>query len=98
MGITLSSRFILLATHYVPAIMSRFLPAAAALVLFVLSLYTAQKSYVAIIGLRKYEERSERAAKHSETAARELHKSRATQASSAAAVRLPRPYLVLSWY
>ncbi|KAL8959516.1 MAG: hypothetical protein Q9193_003637 [Seirophora villosa] len=68
--------------------MSHFLSAAAALVLFALSLYSAQKSYVAIIGLLKYEERSERAAKHSETAASELHKSRATQASSAAAIGL----------
>ncbi|KAL8641314.1 MAG: hypothetical protein Q9226_008652, partial [Calogaya cf. arnoldii] len=52
------------------------------------SLYAAQKSYVAITNLQKYEERSERAAKHSETAAHELHKTRTTQGSSAGAIAL----------
>ncbi|CAO1602111.1 hypothetical protein XANCAGTX0491_005742 [Xanthoria calcicola] len=50
------------------------------------SLYTARKSYTAIINLRRYEERSERAARYSETAAQELQKTRTTQASSAGAV------------
>ncbi|KAL9602880.1 MAG: hypothetical protein Q9219_001576 [cf. Caloplaca sp. 3 TL-2023] len=54
----------------------------------ILSLYTATKSYHAIINLRKYETRSERAAKHSSTAAHELYKTRATQATSAAAIAL----------
>ena len=52
------------------------------------SLYAAQKSYIAITNLQKYEERSERAAKHSETAAHELHKTRTTQGSSAGAVSI----------
>ncbi|KAL8644874.1 MAG: hypothetical protein Q9210_007022 [Variospora velana] len=65
-----------------------FLAAASALALTALTLYTAQKSYLAIVNLLKYEERSEKAAKHSDTAARELYKSKATQASSAAAIAL----------
>ena len=56
------------------------------LALSAVALYAARKSYIAITSLRKYEEHSERAAKHSETAAHELYKTRATQASSAAAV------------
>lgn len=51
------------------------------------SLYAARSSYIAIANLRKYEERSERAAKYSETAAQQLYKTRVTQSSSAAAVR-----------
>lgn len=51
------------------------------------SLYAARSSYVAIVNLRKYEKRSERAAEYSETAARQLYKTRVTQTSSAAAVR-----------
>lgn len=50
------------------------------------SIYSAQKSYIAITNLHKYEDRSERAARHSETAAHELHKTRTTQGSSAGAV------------
>ncbi|KAL8836980.1 MAG: hypothetical protein Q9176_005981 [Flavoplaca citrina] len=53
-----------------------------------ISIYSAQKSYIAITNLQKYEERSERAAKHSETAAHELHKTRTTQGSSAGAIAL----------
>lgn len=67
--------------------MSRTLNALAASMVFAIALYAAPKSYIAITNLVKYNERAERAAKHSETAARELHKSRVTQASSAAAVR-----------
>ncbi|KAI4218355.1 MAG: hypothetical protein LQ349_008745 [Xanthoria aureola] len=52
------------------------------------SLYTARKSYIAITNLRRYEERSERAARYSETAAQELQKTRTTQASSAGAIAL----------
>lgn len=54
--------------------------------LFVIASYSARKSYIAIVKLRKYEERSEQAAKRFDTAAHELYKTRATQASSAAAV------------
>ncbi len=52
------------------------------------SLYAGRHSYIAIVNLQKYEERSERAAKHSETAAHELHKTRTTQGTSAGAVGL----------
>jgi len=61
------------------------------------SLYAARTSYIAIVNLRKYEERSERAAKYSETAAHQLYKTRVTQASSAAAVR-PSAYSNSSGY
>ncbi|KAI4096064.1 MAG: hypothetical protein LQ339_007080 [Xanthoria mediterranea] len=54
----------------------------------VVSLYTARKSYIAITNLRRYEERSERAAKYSATAAQELRRTRTTQASSAGAIAL----------
>ncbi|KAL8928040.1 MAG: hypothetical protein Q9172_001095 [Xanthocarpia lactea] len=52
------------------------------------SFYAGRQSYIAIVNLQKYEERSERAAKHSETAAHELHKTRTTQGTSAGAVGL----------
>ncbi|KAL8800847.1 MAG: hypothetical protein Q9182_004867 [Xanthomendoza sp. 2 TL-2023] len=52
------------------------------------SLYAAQKSYIAITNLQRYEERSEKAAKHSETAAHELYKTRITQGSSAVVIAL----------
>lgn len=54
--------------------------------LALLSVYAGQKSYIAIINLQKNEERAEKAAKHSQTAARELRKTRLTQASGAATV------------
>lgn len=57
--------------------------------LLLLSLYAAQKSYIAITNLQKYEERTEKAAKHLEKAGRDLYKTRVTQASGAAAVRIP---------
>lgn len=66
--------------------MSRYLNATFAFVLTATSLFAAFKSYVAIISLQKYEERSKQAAKLSQTAAHELHKTRVTQGSSAGAV------------
>ncbi|KAL8923174.1 MAG: hypothetical protein Q9208_004737 [Pyrenodesmia sp. 3 TL-2023] len=68
--------------------MSRILSTITTLALSAISLYAARKSYIAITNLRRYEERSEKAAKHSETAAHELYKTRATQGSSAAAIVL----------
>ena len=56
--------------------------------LALLSLYAAQKSYIAITNLQRYEERTEKAAKHLDKAAHDLHKTRVTQASGAAAVRI----------
>ena len=56
--------------------------------LVLLSLYAAQKSYIAITNLQQYEERSEKAAKHLDKAAHDLYKTRVTQAGGAAAVRI----------
>ncbi|KAF6232641.1 hypothetical protein HO173_009080 [Letharia columbiana] len=56
--------------------------------LALLSLYAAQKSYIAITNLQQYEERTERAAKHLDKAAHDLYKTRVTQASGAAAIAL----------
>ena len=56
-------------------------------ILVLLSLYAAQKSYIAITNLQKYEERSEKAAKHLDRAAHDLYKTRVTQASGGASVR-----------
>ncbi|KAL8820158.1 MAG: hypothetical protein Q9223_001575, partial [Gallowayella weberi] len=58
------------------------------------SLLAAQKSYIAITNLQKYEERSEKAAKHSETAAHELYKTRVTQGSSAVVFFIFPPQLL----
>ena len=55
--------------------------------LALLSLYAAQKSYIAITNLQRYEERTEKAAKHLDKAAHDLYKTRITQASGVAAVR-----------
>lgn len=55
-------------------------------ILTLVSIYTAQKSYVAITNLQRYEEKSEKAAKHLDKAAHELWKTRVTQASGAGAV------------
>ena len=64
-----------------------FLPAKAlALLLTILTLYAAQKSYIAITNLQQYEKRTEKAAKHLDKAAHDLYKTRVTQASGAAAV------------
>ncbi|CAF9932555.1 MAG: hypothetical protein HETSPECPRED_008397 [Heterodermia speciosa] len=54
----------------------------------ILSVLAAHKSYIAIINLRKYEEKSERAAKYSQTAADQLWKTRVTQGSSASVIAL----------
>lgn len=67
-----------------PTIIAAFL---APIISFV-SLYAAHKSYTAITNLQQYEERSEHAAKYSETAAQQLHKTRVTQGSSAVAIAL----------
>ncbi len=56
--------------------------------LALVSLYSAEASYVAITNLQKYEDRSEQAAKHFDKAANDLYKTRVTQASGAAAVRI----------
>ena len=67
-------------------IMSTNLAAWLAPIISIISLFAAQKSYIAITNLRQYEERSERAAKYSDAAAHQLWKTRATQGSSAGAV------------
>ncbi len=54
--------------------------------LAILSLYAAQKSYIAIANLQQYEERTEKAAKYLDKAAHDLYETRATQASGAASV------------
>lgn len=59
--------------------------------LALLSLYAAQKSYIAITNLQQYEERTEKAAEHLDKAKHDLYKTRVTQASGAAAVRIPLP-------
>lgn len=56
--------------------------------LALLSVYSARTSYYAITNLQRYEERSEKAARHFDKAAHDLHKTRTTQASGAAAVRV----------
>ena len=52
-----------------------------------LSAYGLYLSYTSIKKLQQYEEKSEKAAKWSNTAAEQLHKTRTTQASGAFAVR-----------
>lgn len=54
--------------------------------LALLSLYAAQKSYIAITNLLQYEERTEKAANYIDKAAHDLYKTRVTQASGASAV------------
>ncbi|KAI1080583.1 hypothetical protein F5B20DRAFT_580243 [Whalleya microplaca] len=53
-----------------------------------LAAYGGQQSYIAIINLRKYEETSEKLAKHSKEAAHQLHKTRTTQTSGALSLLL----------
>lgn len=53
----------------------------------ILSCYGLYHSYQCIMKLRQYGERSEKAAKYSNTAAEQLYKTRTTQASAAIAVR-----------
>lgn len=57
--------------------------------LALLSLYAAQKSYIAVTNLLQYEKRSKKAAKYLDKAADDLYKTRVTQASGAAAVCIP---------
>lgn len=52
-----------------------------------LSVYGLYLSYNSIRNLQQYEEKSEKAAKWSNTAAKQLHKTRTTQASAATTVR-----------
>ena len=54
--------------------------------LALLSVYAGQKSYHAIINLHSDQDRAEKAAEHSKKAARELWRTRLTQASGAATV------------
>ena len=61
--------------------------------LTLLSIYAAQKSYIAINRLLQYEERTEKAAKHLDKAKNDLYKTRVTQASGAAAVRIFSPFV-----
>lgn len=51
-----------------------------------LSAYGLYMSYIAITNLREYEEKSEKAAEWSNTAAEQLHKTRTTQASAAISI------------
>jgi hypothetical protein len=53
-----------------------------------LSAYSLFHAYISITNLNKWEDKTEQAAKYSETAAQELHKTRTTQTSGALAVRL----------
>lgn len=53
------------------------------------SIYAGQKSYTAITNLHSDENRAEKAAEHSKKAARELWRTRLTQASGAIAVSVP---------
>lgn len=57
-----------------------------------LSGYSLYLSYSSIQNLRQYEEKSEKAAEWSNTAATQLHKTRTTQASAAISVR-PYPFI-----
>ena len=63
-----------------------------------LAAYSLYHSYLAIIQLQKYEEKSEKAAEYSNIAEHQLHKTRTTQASGAISVRLfvIIPYILVS--
>ena len=67
--------------------MVSFLTTLLACPLALLSVYAGQKSYQAIINLHSDTDRAEKAAEHSDKAARELWRTRLTQASGAATVR-----------
>ncbi|CAF9943744.1 MAG: hypothetical protein ALECFALPRED_001186 [Alectoria fallacina] len=56
--------------------------------LALLSLFAAQKSYIAITNLQQYEESTKKAAKYLDKAGSDLYRTRVTQASGAAAVLL----------
>ncbi|CAF9921034.1 MAG: hypothetical protein ALECFALPRED_001693 [Alectoria fallacina] len=64
--------------------MVSFLTTLLACPLALLSVYAGQKSYQAIINLHSDTDRAEKAAEHSDKAARELWRTRLTQASGAA--------------
>lgn len=66
--------------------MVSFLTTLLACPLALLSIYAGQKSYQAIINLHSDTDRAEKAAEHSDKAARELWRTRLTQASGAATV------------
>lgn len=51
-----------------------------------LAAYGGQQSYIAVTNLQKYEKTSEKLAKYSNEAERQLHKTRTTQTSGAAAI------------
>jgi len=53
------------------------------------SVYNLWLASISIMNLQKYEEKSKKAAEYSNTAARELHKTRTTQTSAALAVNMP---------
>ena len=67
--------------------MVSFLTTLLACPLALLSIYAGQKSYQAIINLHSDTDRAEKAAEHSDKAARELWRIRLTQANGAATVR-----------
>ncbi|MCJ1460649.1 hypothetical protein MMC28_011031, partial [Mycoblastus sanguinarius] len=66
--------------------MASLLTTLLAIPLAILSVYAGQKSYIAINSLSSDKDRAERAAKYSDKAARELWRTRLTQASGAATV------------
>ena len=57
--------------------------------------YGLYVSYISITNLRKYEKKSEQAAKYSQSAANQLHKMRTTQGAGAIAVKFPVFFLEL---
>ena len=57
-----------------------------------LAAYAAQHSYEAITRVQKYESQTKQAAQYSDTADRQLKKTRTTQAAGAGAVRGPQSY------
>lgn len=67
--------------------MASFLTTLLACPLALLSIYAGQKSYHAIMNLHSDQDRAEKAAEHSNKAARELWRIRLTQAGGAATVR-----------
>ncbi|KAF6231665.1 hypothetical protein HO173_010197 [Letharia columbiana] len=68
--------------------MASFLTTLLACPLALLSIYAGQKSYHAIMNLHSDQDRAEKAAEHSNKAARELWRIRLTQAGGAATVLL----------
>jgi hypothetical protein len=70
-----------------PAVAMNLLTFVPAVLLGLLSAYGASVSYTAVTRLRAYEEKSEKAAEWSNTAAQRLYKTRTTQAGGAISVR-----------